>query len=160
MTAQLVCSVAYTPTVAWWFPAAGLLFLAVGTGLALLGRGPARFFGVAIGSFAVLWTLTTASSMWTRHRDLLQALASPQTPVVEGPVTNFHPEPFGGHNDESFSVAGVPFFYSEYRITGAFNQPASHGGPIHEGLNVRIHYLKGPAYDGNLIIQLDTCRGR
>lgn len=152
-----MCSTVYTPSIAWWFPAVGLIFVAVGSGLFLLGRGFARWWGVGIGGFAVLWTLTTASSMWARHRDLLRMLTSSQTPVVDGPVEDYHPAPFDG-GSESFSVAGVPFSYSDHVITGAFNHTALNGGPIHPGLKVRIRYVVGSPTHGNLIVQLDTCR--
>ena len=62
--------------------------------------------------------------------------------IVEGPVTSFHPMPYSGHDYESFVVNGVGFKYSE-AVTSGFNNTASHGGPIHEGLMVRIWHYKG-----------------
>ena len=51
--------------------------------------------------------------------------------------------PREGHDEESFTVNGVEFHYSDYVIDGAFNNPASHGGPIRAGLPVRICHKDG-----------------
>jgi hypothetical protein len=72
--------------------------------------------------------------------------------IVEGQVRHFHPMSWEGHDEESFDVNGVKFWYSDYIITGAFNNAASHGGPIREGLPVRICH-KGPE-----ILRLDVAR--
>jgi len=57
--------------------------------------------------------------------------------------------PYSGHAMESFTVSGVPFSYSDYIPKAGFNQTSSHGGPIHEGLPVRIWYV------GNEIVKLE-----
>jgi hypothetical protein len=45
------------------------------------------------------------------------------------------------HQDESFMVEGVTFEYSDYDLSKCgFNNTASHGSPIREGLSVRISY--------------------
>jgi hypothetical protein len=75
-----------------------------------------------------------------------------QYSTVEGTVTNFHPMPFSGHQDETFSVNGMQFSYSDYVLIPCFNNTSSHGGPIHEGLRVRI------AYSGNCILKLEVSR--
>jgi hypothetical protein len=59
--------------------------------------------------------------------------------------------PYGGHGNESFSVRGVPFKYSDFVITGGFNNTASHGGPITRDAYVRICY--DPS--NNLILRLE-----
>ena len=51
--------------------------------------------------------------------------------------------PFEGHDTERFTVNGVGFSYSDYLVTAGFNQSASHGGPMHAGLPVRICYRDG-----------------
>jgi len=75
---------------------------------------------------------------------------SGQYSVVEGTVTNFHPMPYSGHQNETFSVNGVQFSYSDYVIVPCFNNTSSHGGPIREGLRVRI------AYSDDCILKLDV----
>jgi len=58
--------------------------------------------------------------------------------------------PYTGHADESFNVAGVHFRYSDFGATDAFNNTASHGGPITKDSYVRICY--DPS--GNAILRL------
>ena len=76
--------------------------------------------------------------------------------VVAGPVTDFVPMPYTGHQLETF-VVGRKFAYSDYVLTGCFNNTASHGGPDSSrrsahgpngGPNsrlvpVRVHHCKG-----------------
>lgn len=72
--------------------------------------------------------------------------------VVEGTVTNFKPMPRSGHAEESFSVNGVTFFYSDYNLSHAgFHNAASHGGPIRQGLHVKI------SYHDDRILKVEIC---
>jgi hypothetical protein len=87
--------------------------------------------------------------MYARARE---AYVQGQYSTVEGTVTNFHPMPYSGHQDETFSVNGMQFSYSDYVLIPCFNNTSSHGGPIHEGLRVRI------AYSGNCILKLEVSR--
>jgi hypothetical protein len=66
-------------------------------------------------------------------------------------VENFVPMPHGGHAEESFSVSGIPFRYSDFQMTDGFNQTSSHGGPIKNDSYVRICY--DPS--GNVILRLE-----
>src|SRR5262249_332614 len=50
------------------------------------------------------------------------------------------PMPYAGHSDESFTVMGIRFTYSDYHISDGFNNTSSHGGPINKDLFVRICY--------------------
>jgi len=74
--------------------------------------------------------------------------------LQEGTVTNFHPMPYSGHQSETFSVNGMQFSYSDYVLIPCFNNTSSHGGPIREGLRVRI------AYSGNCILKLEVSQSR
>jgi hypothetical protein len=76
-----------------------------------------------------------------RHSDLAEALRSGRCQVTEGIVTEFHPMPAGGHAFESFSVSGKHFQYSDWIITPGLHQSSTYGGPIREGMRVRIHHL-------------------
>jgi hypothetical protein len=114
----------------------------------ILIRRPRRWLALAYIFFGAL---VSAGMVWFQHgwnRVVSQhhAVASraaqdPATPMVEGRIENFRPAPAEGHQDESFTVNGVRFAYSDYVITGGFNQSQSHGGPLREGLLVRIHYI-------------------
>ena len=69
--------------------------------------------------------------------------------MVEGWVENFVSIP---HKTERFSVCGASFSYSNYGVTAGFNNTNSYGGPIREGMWVRI------AHVGNRIARLETAR--
>jgi len=53
---------------------------------------------------------------------------------------------------ERFCVSGVCFAYSDFVITSGFNNTSSHGGPIREGLPVRVTYV------GDMIVKLEVAR--
>jgi hypothetical protein len=72
--------------------------------------------------------------------------------VVEGQVGNFVPMPYTGHAHESFVVGGKTFSYSDYILTGCFNNATSHGGPSKPGLTVRISHV------GNCIVRLEVAQ--
>lgn len=136
----------------WWFPAFGLIFVAIGLALPALMRAgvfrrsppfiekwlPRFFLG-----FAILWTSGAFLGTFPEYRSSVSALRGSRAAIVEGIVTNFHPMPYTGHAEESFEVNGVRFEYSDYGVTAGFNNTASHGGPIREGLLVRIWHYKG-----------------
>jgi hypothetical protein len=89
--------------------------------------------------------------MYTRAKNTYE---TGQYSVMEGTVTDFHPMPYSGHQEESFAINGVRFSYSDYILIPCFNNTTSHGGPIHEGLRVRI------AYSGNCILKLEIAGNR
>jgi hypothetical protein len=60
--------------------------------------------------------------------------------------------PYAGHANEHFTVCGVPFSYSDYVVTEGFNRTSSHGGPMREGLWVRITYV------GDIIARLEIAK--
>jgi len=72
--------------------------------------------------------------------------------AVEGIVTNFHPMPYEGHEDECFSVHLHRFCYSDYVAVPGFRNTASHGGPIRPGIDVRVTYL------GAAILRLEIAK--
>jgi hypothetical protein len=141
-----------------WFPAFGLVFVAIGLMLwrsrekwPFVGeRGPWRslgarraFSGFYLG-FSILWTTVTTVAMLGGACSARRTLESGQAPVVEGPVEDFEPMGSGGHKFERFRVENVRFEYSDYAMTSGFNRTSTHGGPIREGLQVRIHYKGQP----------------
>jgi hypothetical protein len=123
----------------------GLLFIGVGAVLVLC-RGFIRpqwrgFPLVLFLGFSVFWTVALLAITWTDYYELASALRDARCEVVEGTVTQFHPMPVGGHDVESFSVGGKYFEYSDWTITSAFHQSSTYGGPVRDGMQVRIHYL-------------------
>jgi hypothetical protein len=136
----------------WWFPALGLSFALVGAAMIFIPRFQ-RFRGVGgrgiagLGALlllsSILWTSLASLGMISVNRTAQREVKSGVCTVVEGAVTDFHPMPEGGHPPENFRVNGVRFEYSDFMITGGFNNTASHGGPIRGGLPVRICYRDG-----------------
>jgi len=72
--------------------------------------------------------------------------------VVEGTVSRFVPMPVTGHAMERFCVHDTCFEYSDFVITSGFNNTSSHGGPIREGLPVRVTFV------GNKIVKLEITK--
>jgi hypothetical protein len=137
----------------WWFPAFGLIFVSIGF---VLVRWPdllvsvsrykfqrSSLFRWSFFLFGSAWTVGVATTTAVGSYRAVEALRSGKYQTVEGRVSNFVPMPYQGHADESFEVNGVRFSYSDYVITSGFNQSSSHGGPIKEGLPVRIAYRNG-----------------
>lgn len=145
-----------------WFPAFGLIFVAIGAMLVFrpalmqqilpggLQGKPRKVFSWIFFSFALLWTTIAFLGTLAEYQGVASDLREGRFSVVEGPVTDFVPMPYGGHALESFKVNGRQFSYSDYVVTSAFHNTASHGGPIREGLYVRI------SYSGNLILRLEV----
>ncbi len=133
-----------------WFPAVGLMIAGFCTLLwkyrsqIFTGAEPAVVAGrkrilahFLVGS--MLFTLGASIAVVQEYRDGPELLRAGRAAVVEGVVENFQPMRTG-HDTERFTVDGVRFSYS-HSIRGLFfNQTTWVGGPIREGLHVRIHY--------------------
>jgi len=132
----------------WWFPAFGLIFVAVGGVIIWLGRRnrwprSRKFVGYFMIGFACLWSGLAFATIFAEYSSLRSAYRKGQFSVVEGLISNFRPMPYEGHQEECFSVQSQTFCYSDYVVTGGFNNATSHGGPIHLGLAVRVSYIGG-----------------
>jgi hypothetical protein len=138
----------------WWLSAVVPTAVTAFTVLAIVAfvRYKTRRVAVSVAYVVMLFmamTLSPAgvSDMYARAKD---AYVKGDYSIAEGMVANFHPMPFSGHQNETFSVSGVEFSYSDYVLVPCFNNTASHGGPIRDGLRVRI------AYSGNCILKLEV----
>lgn len=143
----------------WWFLLIGPVGLIMGISFLLLyAKWPMRFSiptriaGYVTVMFGVLWTIFVFFTTYLEYRACINAYRNGTYAVVEGTVVDFRPMPYEGHQDECFRVSGINFCYSDYAIQPGFNKTASHGGPIREGLSVRIAY-----YDGQ-ILKLEIAR--
>ncbi len=139
----------------WWFPV-GLIFLAVGLAMfflrPLIKSSMGRIFAIIVPVFAAFWTLSSLASTASDYFGLAADLRHGRCEVVESAVEQFDPMPYTGHQDESSVVAGHRFHYSDYEVSAGFNQSTSHRGPIHEGLQVRIHRI------GNRIAKIEVAK--
>ncbi len=138
----------------WWLSSVVPTAIAAFTVLAIVAfvRYKTRRVAVTIAYVALLFvsmTLSPAgvSDMYARAKDTYR---KGDYSIAEGTVTNFHPMPYSGHQNETFSVNGVEFSYSDYVVVPCFNNSASHVGPIRDGLRVRI------AYSGDCILKLEV----
>lgn len=148
----------------WPFAAAGLPFVVIGIVLVkyrdalarrLTGRAPpkiAAVFAYFFLGFSLFWTLVVFTVTGRESARVRDALRHGRAEIVEGRVQGFKPMPYAGHADEHFTVCGVPFSYSDYVVTEGFNRSSSHGGPVREGLWVRITYV------GDLIARLEIAK--
>lgn len=156
---QTVFDIATAGYKSWNFPAFGLVGIAAGALLVarrkhLPGTWAKRPVASAVFAwfflvFAVLWTAMAFVATYGDYRSLSDAERSGKVQVVEGLVTDFHPMPASGHAMEKFCVSGTCFEYSDYVVTGGFNNTSSHGGPIRAGLPVRVSHV------GDRIVKLE-----
>jgi hypothetical protein len=135
----------------WYFPLGGVFFIFISYLILdwATEKFPSCFARVMFG-FSVFWTIVACLSIYGKYFYLLDIRNHNKFEVVEGTVKQFVPMPVNGHSEESFVVNGKKFAYSDFEVTGGFNNTSSHGGPIHEGLKVRI------AYTGDDIIHLEV----
>jgi hypothetical protein len=96
-----------------------------------------KIFTIACLGLAAVWATLMLTTTILRHEQLSNAERGGTAKVVEGTVRNFTVLP----KSERFCVAAKCFEYSDYVITGGFNNTSSHGGPIREGLPVRVTYV-------------------
>ena len=148
----------------WHFAAYGMVGTVIGAVMVatVLRRGvlpikwwstrprASKLFAFYIFGFSLLWTLVVLYSTYTQYAGLKKAQVNGRAQVVEGIVTHFKPMPVTGHAMERFCVQETCFSYSDYIVTAGFNNTSSHGGPIRDGLPVRVTYV------GAAIIKLEV----
>ncbi len=122
-----------------------LIFVVIGLLLArfLKSRQIYLVMGVSMASLASLFLLISLVIFVPNFIKLRSAYVSGKSSIVEGAVENFRPAPKIGPARESFSVHGVLFSYNALDDTPCFHNAPLNGGPILDGLDVRIHYDEG-----------------
>jgi hypothetical protein len=148
---KVVFDLASTGYKTWGFSLVGLALAIVGAFLVryrahLSMRGPrvfARAFPFVFFGFATLWTLVTFGSTFAEYWSLRSAVRDGRVSMIEGTVKQFKPMPYTGHARERFCVQDTCFEYSDFIVTSGFNNTSSHGGPIREGLRVRVTHVRG-----------------
>jgi hypothetical protein len=138
----------------WRYAVTPVVFAIAMTGIAFLpssslsrfGRPSPGFYRLVSGLAAIALLAHGVGLLTETRREynsLSAALRAKHYAVVEGLVADFVPGGPGGHGDETFRVGGVPFRYSAATITSAFHRTKPYGGPIREGLGVRIASVNG-----------------
>lgn len=129
-----------------------LLFVIIGLGISLFNikynkstSSKKQFtiiFGFIFSAFGLLISLLTIPSSISSQQKTKAIFENKEYKIVEGEIENFNPMPYEGHTVESFTVNGIYFEYSDYILWNAFNNTASHGGPIkNNGQLVRLSYI-------------------
>jgi hypothetical protein len=107
--------------------------------------------GLILTGIGVVVTVPGVFTIISQRRLEAEVRAGREQTVV-GTVEHFQPEPVGGHQDESFEVAGREFHYSSFDFSAGFNTTQPKGGPIHEGQTVRVTFVNGD------IVKLEIAR--
>ncbi len=143
----------------WWAPVFGTSFALIGLH-ALLRRRDAslhgmRRVGIVLYILFGLGIATLPPLVQSRHRTaLIAALREGRAAVVEGRVQDFVPMPWSGHARECFTLQETRFCYSDFAVSAGFNNTRSHGGPLREGLQVRVHHVD------RVIARLEVAKGQ
>ena len=99
---------------------------------------------------SVIWTIFVLLILLSSYLFFTYILITGKYDIVEGTVTDFVSIPNSGR--ESFMVNNKHFSYSQYNMGLEFHHTKSHGGPIDEGIQVRISYV------GNNILRLEVAK--
>jgi hypothetical protein len=126
----------------------------VGSIAAFFDRKPLMALGGFFVVFAAFWSVVVFASTTSAFDALEQARAAGRYKVTEGVVEDYSLTPANAPRLERFRVAEEYFEYRGYHWTPGFNEMASQGGPIAEGLRVRIGSLDGT------IVRLEVERPR
>ena len=127
----------------WTFPAVGLIGVILGL-LGLLYRTRLIRYPWAVLVVSLFYIVCAFQYTYPAYVALSAALAELRCEIVEGRVTDFQLlPPTGIQKAESFVVAGTRFKYQGGVVIAGFHQLRSDGGPMHDGLQVRIHHLHG-----------------
>jgi hypothetical protein len=117
-------------------------------------RGPEfmRRYGVYIFTgFFTIWTLLVFATTYSDYAYAKNEYLEGKAGIVEGAVSNFKPGTnVRGSAYESFCVKDMCFTYSDYEEQAGFNTMTINGGPIRQGLPVRVTFV------GNTIVKLEV----
>lgn len=135
----------------WWLFAIGIFLFSLGLGTIVFDGW--KFFSRILPSHGIVVSIFICvfGSFWigagiinySNFANLREAARDGSAQIAEGKVEQFVPMPYEGHAQETFVVNGQYFAYSDYDMTKGFNQSQSHGGPLKEGLQVRITHVDG-----------------
>jgi hypothetical protein len=95
--------------------------------------------GLFFGGFFTYWAVVG----YRRQASLIASARTGDYQVAEGVVTNFRPRPKSGKGFEEFTVNQLRFAYLDGTQGVGFSQDVTAGGPIREGLQVRVSHRDG-----------------
>lgn len=122
-----------------WTSLGALIFGCVLILIYKLKRRPsARIFGYFMIMCGILFAGVKSVEWYIARRAQVHNLLAGRYETVEGTIEDFHPIPRYGSSEESFTISGHHFSYSDLEPTPCFNQTALHGGPVRSGMLVRV----------------------
>jgi len=111
-------------------------------------------FGIIFSSFAGLFTVVSAPAILGEFFKTKSVYDNNLYQTTEGVVEYYHPMPASGHDSERFTVNGIEFEFSDFDAGDyGYNNAASLGGAIKQGLKVRIGYFDNGSK--NVILKLE-----
>ena len=128
-----------TPMIGLGFVAMGIYWIRNQARSAGYWREIGMLLGGLFAVFSACFTIWFVASTISDHSRAMQALQNGTALVVEGRVDNFTVSASG--KAESFAVQGIQFGYSEFSDSVGFHNTSAYGGPMKDGLLVRIHYI-------------------
>lgn len=145
-----------------WFPLMGLLMACFG--YVFIGyvskksvatsfmRSFVGFFRMFFVSFSLLWAVGAYIAVGPSQSKLRKNYEEGVFQVVEGIVEDFNSNPSGRYDNEmeSFRVNDQVFEYNYFEPSPGFKHTAYHGGPVKEGMQVRVSYV------GDVIVKLEV----
>ncbi len=106
---------------------------------------------VLVAAVAVLTYVTGIQN----YNQVIGAYKKGNYHTVEGIVENYEPMPYEGHAQESFTINGVEFSYSDYTFMQGYHNAASHGGVItHNGQHLKLRYVTNESNE-NIIVYIE-----
>ena len=119
-------------------------FVVAGLLLAIFSKKrAARIAGIVV---AIAVPLAEALAGWREYQDVValrRALARGEAVRVEGTITAFIPGRSDGHPPESFQLGTRQYEYSPYLVRPGFRWVRGNGGPLRDGLRVRLYDVRG-----------------
>lgn len=161
ITYQVVYDAAKAGYRYWWVPCAGVVGL--GVGLAMLSYLNRRAEFVSSRFKVIGWAFVIGSPIWSGasfyvsyhdYSSLTTALSEGQFRVSEGRVSKFVPAGPWDDGEETFEVDGRRFSYAPSEITAGYNHSSRNGGPLRDGVCVRISDVSGE------VARLETANAR
>lgn len=104
------------------------------------GNTAIKHIGYYLAAGTILFVGISYSNAYASTQENKSALVRGDYKAIQGTVEHFRPMYFEGRRDESFTIAGHTFSYSDFVSTSCFNTPLAHGGPIRAGLFLRVTY--------------------
>lgn len=144
----------------WWLPALGPVFFGAALLFYLIGRSverkpmtPFRRFTLVSPIYAsIVWTGAAFAWACNEYYQFSHVYQQGKYREISGKIENVAG---AGHEQrrgyERFEVGGVQFSYSNSLSSPGFHKTRAFGGPIRDGLLVRVRYIDGA------IVRLEIC---